>query len=78
MLWYFMVLGLGFMFIEIVFIQKFVLLLPYPVIAVAAVLAGFLVLAGIGSALAGRWHERFGARRIARVAIVATAILAPT
>ena len=51
---YFLALGLGFMFIEIAFIQRFILFLGHPLYAVAVVLAGFLVFAGLGSAWSGR------------------------
>jgi spermidine synthase len=46
---YFLSLGLGFMFIEMAFIQKFILLLSYPTYAIAVVLCAFLVFAGFGS-----------------------------
>ena len=49
---YFLAVGLAFMFIEIAYIQRFILFLGHPLYAVAVVLAGFLVFAGIGSALA--------------------------
>ena len=47
---YFAAIGLAFMFIEIAFIQKFVLFLSHPLYAVAVVLFSFLLFAGIGSA----------------------------
>ncbi len=47
---YFFALGLAFLFIEIAFIQKFILFLSHPLYSVAVVLAGFLVFAGMGSA----------------------------
>ena len=47
---YFFAIGLAFLFIEIAFIQKFILLLHHPVYAAATVLATFLVFAGWGSA----------------------------
>ncbi|HSM22664.1 MAG TPA: SAM-dependent methyltransferase, partial [Rubrivivax sp.] len=47
---YFFLLGLAFLFVEIAFIQKFILFLAHPLYAVAVVLAGFLVFAGLGSA----------------------------
>lgn len=50
---YFLALGLAFLFIEIAFIQTFILFLGHPLYAVAVVLAGFLVFAGAGSALSG-------------------------
>ena len=55
---YFLALGFGFLFVEIAFIQRFILFLGHPLYAVAVVLAGFLVFAGIGSAIApllDRW-----------------------
>ena len=51
---YFLALGFGFLFLEIAFIQRFILFLGHPLYAVAVVLAGFLVFAGIGSAIAPR------------------------
>jgi hypothetical protein len=54
---YFAAIGLGFMFIEIAFIQKFVLYLGHPLYAVAVVLFSFLLFAGIGSAVSRRLHE---------------------
>ncbi len=53
---YFTVLGLAFMFVEIAFIQKFILFLSHPVYAVAVVLTAFLLFAGLGSRLAGRFQ----------------------
>ncbi|HSW22093.1 MAG TPA: SAM-dependent methyltransferase, partial [Burkholderiaceae bacterium] len=55
---YFAAIGLAFMFVEIAFIQKFVLFLSHPLYAVAVVLFGFLLFAGIGSAASRRWHDR--------------------
>ncbi len=43
-------IGLGFMFIEMAFIQKLGLTLGHPLLAVAVALSGFLVFAGLGSA----------------------------
>lgn len=56
---YFLSLGLGFLFIEIAFIQKFVLFLNHPLYAVAVVLCAFLVFAGFGSGYSARWARRF-------------------
>ncbi len=52
---YFTAIGLAFLFIEIAFIQKFVLYLSHPLYAVAVVLAGFLVFSGLGSQFANRF-----------------------
>ena len=46
---YFFLLGLAFLFVEMAFIQKFILFLSHPLYSVAVVLAGFLVFAGLGS-----------------------------
>ncbi len=51
---YFLLLGLGFLFVEIAFIQKFILFLSHPLYSVAVVLAGFLVFAGLGSEASSR------------------------
>ena len=51
---YFLAIGLGFLFIEIASIQRFVLFLGHPVYAIAVVLCAFLVFAGLGSGVAPR------------------------
>ncbi len=48
---YFLLLGFAFLFIEMAFIQKFILFLSHPLYSVAVVLCGFLIFAGLGSAL---------------------------
>ena len=53
---YFVCLGLAFLFIEIAFIQKFILILHHPIYAVTAVLSTFLVTAGIGSLFSKRFY----------------------
>jgi len=53
---YFLAIGFAFMFMEIAFIQKFVLFLSHPLYAVAVVLCAFLVFAAVGSWLAGHWQ----------------------
>ncbi|MDO8292612.1 MAG: SAM-dependent methyltransferase [Gallionella sp.] len=55
---YFLAIGFAFMFMEIAFIQKFVLFLAHPLYAVAVVLCAFLVFAALGSWFAGRWQAR--------------------
>lgn len=65
---YFFCLGLAFLFIEIAFIQKFILFLHHPVYSVAAVLSTFLIAAGVGSFLSpwcgryqnGHWYPILG------------------
>ncbi len=54
---YFFSLGTAFMFIEMAFIQKFLLLLSHPTYAVAVVLSAFLVFAGLGSFFSMRFRD---------------------
>jgi len=53
-LMYFGALGLGFMFVEIVLINRFTLYFGQPIHAAAAVLGGLLIFTGIGSYLSTR------------------------
>jgi len=52
---YFFTIGLAFLFIEIAFIQKFMLFLHHPLFTASVVLASFLVFAGLGS----NWSKRY-------------------
>ncbi len=61
---YFLALGLAFLFVEIAFIQRLTLFLGHPLAAIAVVLAGFLVFAGLGSGYTARWAERPDSRAI--------------
>ncbi len=58
MLVYFISLGAGFMFLEMAFLHRFILYLAHPIYSAAAVIASFLVFAGIGSQLSGKWKFR--------------------
>lgn len=55
---YFLAIGFAFMFMEIAFIQKFILFLAHPLYAVAVVLCAFLIFAAAGSWLTGRWQKK--------------------
>lgn len=55
---YFFCLGLGFMFVEIAFIQKFILILHHPLYAITAVLSTFLLSAGVGSHFSSKFTAR--------------------
>jgi spermidine synthase len=59
---YFSLLGLAFLFIEIAYMQKFILFLHHPLYAIAVVLTSFLVFAGLGSNYSKRFaqHPRKG------------------
>jgi len=70
---YFATIGLGFMAIEIAFIQKFVLFLSHPLYAVAVVLCAFLLFAGLGSRASHRLLRGLPPRR--RLAFVVAAIV---
>jgi hypothetical protein len=52
---YFAAIGLGFLLLEIVLIQRFVLFLGFPTYALSVVLFALLVFSGLGSALSARW-----------------------
>ena len=56
---YFVALGLAFLFVEISFIQKFILFLHHPVYSASAVLCAFLIFAGLGSGFSQRWRQYF-------------------
>jgi SAM-dependent methyltransferase len=69
---YFFALGLAFLFVEIAFIQKFILILQHPVYAITTVLASFLLSAGLGSYVSGRLtHIEPSTRVIAAVTVIA-------
>ncbi len=72
---YFTALGLGFLLLEIAYLQRFILLLQHPLYAAAVVLASFLVSAGLGSAWAQRHAGRKGARRACAMAVAAIVLL---
>lgn len=52
---YFALIGVAFLFIELACIQRFQLFLGHPLYAIALVLTGFLVFAGLGSRASQRW-----------------------
>jgi hypothetical protein len=61
---YFPAIGVAFMFIEIAFIQKFILFLHHPLYAVSVVLCAFLVFAGLGSLMSSRWQKYVSMYRV--------------
>lgn len=71
---YFAALGTGFMFVEIAFIQKFVLFLSHPLYAVAVVLFAFLLSAGLGS-MASQRVARLVRGELAPIALPVIAIV---
>jgi SAM-dependent methyltransferase len=71
---YFSALGVGYLLVEMAFVQKLQLLLGHPVYAVSATLAGFLVCSGLGSWWSAR--SRAGPRPALAVAALVTLELA--
>jgi len=72
---YFLSIGLAFMFMEIAFIQKFILFLAHPLYAIAVVLCSFLVFAAMGSWLAGQWQEKTTSRWHVPLAVMLIGVL---
>ncbi len=74
---YFLALGIGYMFVEMALIQRLVFFLANPVFAVAVVLAGLLLVSGLGSAWAARRvAQGRSMRRLASLAALAVAAIA--
>ena len=71
---YFLLLGLAFLFVEMAFIQKFILFLSNPLYSVAVVLSGFLLFAGLGSALSERFARCLPWPAVSPVTIAVAAI----
>jgi hypothetical protein len=68
---YYSCLGLGYMLVEIVLIQKFVLFLAAPIYAVSIVITSMLILSGVGSRFSARYAaDRAGGVRRAVMIIV--------
>lgn len=72
---FFACLGLGYMLVELVIIQRTVLLLGHPTHSVSVTLATLLVGSGIGSLLTGRRRLRASPTKTVLAAAVAIAIL---
>ena len=72
---YFGCLGLGYVLVEMVLVQKLTLYLGNPVYALAVVLCGMLIFSGLGSLLSARL-QRFGPRAVVgAAAAVAVALI---
>jgi spermidine synthase len=74
---YFGSIGLGFLFVEIAFMQRLTLFLGQPLYAIAVVLSSFLLFGGLGSGAAARIDDhraRFVPLVIAAVALIALVI----
>jgi spermidine synthase len=56
---YFGALGLGYMFIEIILIQRFILYFGHPVYAISAVISTMMIASGAGSLLSGKFNDAY-------------------
>ncbi len=68
---YFIAIGLAFLFLEIAFIQKFILFLGNPLYAVAVVLCAFLVFAGLGSGYCQGAYRMSVTKSVMAIAVLA-------
>lgn len=68
---YFGAIGLGFLFLEIAFMQRLTLFLGHPLYAIAVVLASFLVFGGLGSGASARVGWRHAPLLVAALAALA-------
>lgn len=73
---YFLALGFAFLFVEIAFIQKFILFLSHPIYAISVVLFGFLIFAGLGSGYSKRWAQRCRGRGYYPIGVAVGGIVA--
>ncbi len=71
----FLMLGIGFMLVEISTIQRFILFLGQPVLSLAVLLFSLLVGAGVGSMYSGRFASEKIIKVIAVVALCIVAVL---
>ncbi len=71
---YFTAIGFGFIAVEIVLSQKFVLFLGHPFYALAVILSSMLVFSGIGAALSAAWPVPRFATLLAALLALATAL----
>ncbi|MFP6623179.1 MAG: hypothetical protein VCC20_06860 [Myxococcota bacterium] len=68
---YFAAIGLGFMLLEVVLVQRFVLFLGFPTYALSVVLAALLVSSGVGSWISSRFRDtKRGLTRALTLALV--------
>jgi spermidine synthase len=68
---YFIAIGLGYILVEIAFIQRFVLFLGHPTYALTVVVSLLLLSSGIGSMLSRRWTAK---GRLGRVPLLTIAV----
>jgi len=74
-IFYFLSLGIGFMFIEIVLMQKYVFILGHPVYSFSFVLAGLLISSGVGSLASNKFKDPYNAILIGLCGIIASSLI---
>ena len=67
---YFVAIGLGYMLVEITFVQRLVLFLGHPTYAITVVIFLLLLSSSVGSWVSRRWMNRFAQVRLALAVIV--------
>jgi len=72
---YFAALGIGFIFIEISLLQRFVLFLGFPTYSLSVVLFSLLTFTGVGSALSSRLERRLRTVALLTCALVTALVL---
>jgi spermidine synthase len=72
---YFACLGVGFLLVEIILIQRFVLFLGHPVYAISVVLFSLLFFGGLGSYLSGRFGLQKGGAYLKSVLLALVLLL---
>ncbi|MCU7938054.1 MAG: SAM-dependent methyltransferase [gamma proteobacterium symbiont of Bathyaustriella thionipta] len=75
LLLYFFMIGLAFLFIEIAFMQKFILFLHHPIYSITIVLAAFLINAGIGSIWSRHLEKKYSGQQVIKWAISGIIVL---
>ncbi len=75
LLFYFACLGMGFMFIEVTLIQKFILFLGHPVYSLSVVLSSLLIFAGLGSLFTSKMDMTSRRGLVAALAAIAGLVL---
>jgi spermidine synthase len=69
---YFGGIALGYMFVEIVFIQRFILYFGQPVYSASAIITSLLIFSGIGSYTSAYFQQRKRRMRVAFIGIILT------
>jgi hypothetical protein len=72
---YFLLIGIAFLFMEIAFMQKFILFLHHPLYSFAVTLAAFLVFAGLGSYLSVKLSQLNNRRAVLKSSIAGIVLI---